>query len=433
MNDDQRLLKHDTATKEAGNVARSAVLRKADRGDDGSCRRLKRFAFAVSVAILASTPAAAASLSAPVVETTPETRALPLTEGLKEENPMQNHAPVVVQSTVDRYQAQFFDGWWGKTDVQAGPHGHLWFHRRQMEAAGWLEPLDIVVAVSGASALFGYVEDGFMPKYAFHRVGVAERVAKATGFGYEWVRYKDTDDAWRILKESVDAGKPVSAAYVEDVLFAGYQDAEEVEDRKVFAIALEPEDFGTWWNWKQFRKWSKSEGKHNGQRLGRHTKRVAADDPATVALRVMKDLVAWSSAPPAQVQKAFPKAIWGVAGISTCAEHCDDIEGRKEWGFCHNLNSQWPTRKSTSVYLKQVAEERIFPDTVSKHLLAAGDLYQKAYDEWVTAYNNVSWGGPKDGDANPENRKIAAKALRNAADCESRAISELKKVMASLG
>jgi hypothetical protein len=431
MNDDLRLLWQHAETEAAARPGPWPwpTLSRRDGGEHGPRKRPLGLGAVVSVALLASaiTPSAASAAAADA--RAPETKTLPATEVIKKEAAMQDHDPVFVQSTVDRYRKQFFDGWWDKTEVPAGPHGHLWFHRRQMEAAGWREPLDIVVAVSGASALFGYVEDGFMPKYAFHRVGVAGRVTKATGFGYEWVRYQDVDDAWRILKESVDAGKPVSAAHVEDVLFAGYQDAVAVEDRKVFAIALEPEDYGTWWSWKQFSRWSKSEGKHNGQRLGRHTKREEAEDPATVALRVMKDLVEWSQSPPESVRKAFPKAIWGVAAITACAEHCADIEGRKKWGFCHNLNSQWPTRKSTAAYLRKVAADNLFSEDVSKRLDGASDLYQKAYDEWVVAYKNVSWGGPDGGDANPENRKTAAAALRRAADAERAAIGEIEKIL----
>ena len=344
---------------------------------------------------------------------------------------MSVYSPVVVQSAVDAYNQQFPNGWWDKNNVNAGPHAHFWFHLRQMQAAGWKKAdLDTIVAVSGASALLGYDEDGFMPKYAFHHVGVHNRIAKATGFGYKWVQYKDAEHAWNILKESVDSGRPISVAHVEDAMLVGYRDAAEQNDRKVFAIALEPEDYGKWWTWKEFEKWSVTEGRHNGRRMGRHTQRVATEPPKTVVLRVMRDLVAWSTTPPENVRKAFPKAQWGLTAIASCAEHCGDTKNRAEWGFCHNLNSQWPTRKSTAAYLQAVAKNDVFPLSVSNHIMNASENYRKSYDQWVIAYRQVSWGGPKDGAKKQDLRNVAAEALRKASEFETAAISDLKAALA---
>ncbi|MHC4503068.1 MAG: hypothetical protein ACYTFI_07175 [Planctomycetota bacterium] len=344
---------------------------------------------------------------------------------------MSTYKPVIVQSALDAYNKQFPEGWWDKSKVNAGPHAHFWFHLRQMQAAGWKEAdLDTIVAVSGASALLGYEEGGFMPKYAFHHVGVHDRIAKATGFGYEYVRYKDAEHAWSILKESLDSGRPVSAAHAEGVMLVGYQDAEDNAGRKVFAIALEPEDYGKWWTWKEFENWSVTAGRYNGQRMGRHTERVPTEPPRTVALRVMRDLVSWSTTPPERVRKAFPKARWGLAAVESCAEHCADVKGRKEWGFCHNLNSQWPTRKSTATYLRSVATEGLFPEGIGKHLMSASENYRKAYDQWVVAYRQVSWGGPKDGSKRQDTRSIAAEALRKASEFETAAINDLKAALA---
>ena len=339
--------------------------------------------------------------------------------------------PVVVQNAIDAYNQQFPEGWWDKSKVNAGPHAHFWFHLRQMQAAGWKEAdLDTIVAVSGASALLGYEEEGFMPKYAFHHVGVHNRIAKATGFGYEWVQYRDVEHAWSILKESVDSGRPISAAHAEDVMLVGYQDAPVQGDRKVFAIALEPEDYGKWWTWKEFKTWSVTEGRHNGRRMGRHTERVPTESPKSVALRVIRDLVAWSTMPPENVRKAFPKAQWGLAALASCAEHCGDTKSRAEWGFCHNLNSQWPTRKSTATYLQSTAKKDLFQQRVSKHIMNASEDYRKSYDQWVNAYRQVSWGGPKDGAKKEEVRKVAAEALLKASKFESTAIGELKAALA---
>jgi hypothetical protein len=94
-------------------------------------------------------------------------------------------------------------------EVYIQPYVYLSAHLVQMRAQGWDVDFDQVAAVSGASALFGYQPDDFMPKYAHLIIEPDRRIAEATGFGYEWVPFEGQEGAWQVLVESIDAGTSV--------------------------------------------------------------------------------------------------------------------------------------------------------------------------------------------------------------------------------
>ena len=122
-----------------------------------------------------------------------------------------------------------------------------------MRAAEWREvDFDQLAAVSGASALFAYESGEFMPKYANLSIGIDERIAEATGFGYEWVDFRGVDGAWELIKESVDSDRSVKGWDWENILSAGYQDALEPEGRRIYAMVDGPDTYSRWWTWEEF-------------------------------------------------------------------------------------------------------------------------------------------------------------------------------------
>ena len=142
--------------------------------------------------------------------------------------------------------------------VYVQPCVYLSTHLVEMWAAGWKDmDFDTLAAVSGCSALFGYQPKTFMPKYAHVWIDMHERVAQATGFGYEWVSVDGADRAWEVVKESIDAGKPVKGWHYENLLFGGYEEAAEKSGRKVFVMADGPDTLAEWWTWEQFGQWVK--------------------------------------------------------------------------------------------------------------------------------------------------------------------------------
>jgi hypothetical protein len=348
-----------------------------------------------------------------------------------------NHPPVLLQQAADQFHDLILRQ--GEHSVRAGdevyiqPYVYLSTHLVQMRAQGWDVDFDQLAALSGASALFAYQPGEFMPKYAHLYVDPDGRTAQATGFGYAWTGFADTESAWQLIVESVDAGRSAKGWDWENILFAGYQDAAEPEERKVFAMADGPDTYAKWLTWSEFGEWVERVQGWNMPRLGRHTGRVEAKPADEVALRVMRDLVAWSTTPPDDVRKAFPQATFGLPGIETYAAACEGSDLNDDWVACHDVNGQWTTRNATSVYLQRVAEAGLFPQRVNAHLLAAAGAYRAAYESWQELYNRyLGHGVPEAARKTVEHRRAGAAAVRLGLEHERKALAEVERALAAL-
>ncbi|MBL7199441.1 MAG: hypothetical protein ISS56_04780 [Anaerolineae bacterium] len=334
---------------------------------------------------------------------------------------------------------QTFDdliGRFGEHAVAAGdevyiqPYVDLSLHLIQMRVAGWTDmDYDQLAAVSGASALYGYEPGAFMPKYAHLDVSPGERIAEATGFGYEWVGFEGMDGAWSLLVESVDAGRPVKGWDWENIMFAGYQDAHVAEDRRVYALADGPDTYAKWLTWGEFGEWAKRVEGWKAAQLGRHTERIPTKPVEEVALRVIRDLVAWSTEPPEHVRESYPKVTFGLAGIAAYAADCADIDTHGDWTACHDINPQWTVRNSTGVYLKRVAGSGAFSEGVNAHLLAAAEQYRAAYECWQAFYALLGHKATEGAKAVGERRLAGAAVVRAWQAHEKAGVAAVEKAL----
>jgi hypothetical protein len=347
------------------------------------------------------------------------------------------HAPVLLQEAVDLFHELILRQ--GEHSVMAGnevyiqPHVYLSTHLVQMRAQGWETDFDDVAAVSGASALFAYQPGEFMPKYAHLYIDPDARIAEGTGFGYEWVDFPDAEGAWKLIVETVDSGRSAKGWDWENILFAGYQDPDEPEARKVFAMADGPDTYAKWLAWSEFGEWVERVQGWGMPRLGRYTGRVEAKPADHVALRMMRDLVAWSAIPPEAARKAFPEATFGLAGIEACAADCEGSDVNEDWLACHNINGQWSLRNSTGVYLRRVAEAGLFPEQVNAHLLAAASAYRAAYESWQELYDRyLGHHVPEEARKTAAHRKGGAAAVRSGLEYEKAALTEIERALAVL-
>jgi hypothetical protein len=304
-----------------------------------------------------------------------------------------------------------------------------------MRAAGFDDvDLDDVVTLGGAGGLFGYRHGDFSPKYAFLHVGFDRRITEATGFDYEWLAFDDIEGAWRIVTESVDAGKPVKAMYVEGILFIGYRDHEDPEQRLVYGISQEEPGFSKWMTWDEFAEWENTARQWQNAQLGRYTKRVGARPPAQTVCVVLEDLVQFSKQPPTEVTEKLKGTLWGLAALDQYTSDCGDMEEYPEWTICHDMNSQWPTRKCTAAWLNRLATTDLFDVNVDEHLIAASKHYQAAYESWITAFHQCGWRAPKpwkEAGKDPQRRRKAAVAIEGAAEHERAAITAIEKALAA--
>ncbi|MGD8240676.1 MAG: hypothetical protein PVH68_19145, partial [Armatimonadota bacterium] len=314
-------------------------------------------------------------------------------------------------------------------DIYPQPYCYLTTLLIQMHAAGWKDiDLETLAAVSGASAFFGYERGEFGPKYAFHHRDPNGLVAQATGYGTGSVRAGDAAEAWEFVRESVDSGRPVSGWHGELMLLAGYRDADEEADRQLFAMKDGNGYFAEWWDWETFAEWV-----GGGQHLSRHSGRVEPEPEREVALRVIRDLVALSEGVPESVQKAFPNATFGLAGIEAWAADCADMEEHEDWGMCHPENPQWTVRNSTAIYLERLAEKGVPSAQATEHVRRASESYRAAYRSWQGAYGLVGYAAPDGSGKVKEKRLAAADAVRRAAEHERAAIAELRLALQAEG
>lgn len=310
--------------------------------------------------------------------------------------------------------------------VYPQPAVYLTTHLVEMWAAGWKDAdFDTLAAVSGASALFAYQPDEFMPKYANLHIGMDDRVAEATGFGYEWLPFEDTGSAWPIIRETIDSGRPLKGWHWENLLIGGYRDAARKEDREVFVMDDGPGTTAEWWTWQRFTEWT-AEWPHF---LGRHTRRVETAPAKEIALRVMSDLAEWSANPPDAVAREYPEAKFGLEGIQAYAADCADTEAYDDWVACHPINPQWTVRNSTAVYLDQVAGSRIFPAHIAEHIAAAAREYRAAYEDWREFHNQLGHDAPGNAGKTKERRLAGAAAIRRALEHEKAGITSLRQAL----
>ncbi|MBT3269949.1 hypothetical protein HN371_22570 [Candidatus Poribacteria bacterium] len=304
------------------------------------------------------------------------------------------------------------------------PCVYLSLHLVQMREAGWDDiDYDHIAAVSGASALFAYEPDSFDPKYANLSIGMDDRIADATGFGYAWTPFSGAEGAWRAIVQSVDAGRSVKGWDWENILFAGYEDAGESAERRVYAMTDGPGTYSKWLTWEEFGSWVARIEEWGVGKLGSHTERVPTRPAGDIAARVLGDLVAWSDESPQHLREKYPDATFGLAGIELYAEHCADMEQFEDFGSCHGINPLWCHRNSSAAYLRRVADEDVFAEATDERLTTAANEFRAAYLYWKQFGLHLTHGGSEGAGTSKEHREEGASALRKALAHEKAALA----------
>ena len=290
------------------------------------------------------------------------------------------------------------------------------------------------MTVSGAGLLFAYEPNDMMPKYAHLWLDLDKGIAETTGFGWERIKFRDEDEAWNLVKETIDSGRPAKGHFLETMLFVGYQDVAKRGDRKLYIMGDPFPGPGEWWTWKQFGEWVQ---KFTSHEIGRHTKKMPKATKKKIAFQVIKDAVDWSKNPPAAVKNRFPNTPFGFAAIQAYAEDVADFSGKPKeyfketaWLGCHAINPQWTARNSTAVYLERLAADKIFSPGINACLVAASNEYKAAYTEWKQFYMQLGYVAPENAWDNETNRLAGAAAVRKALEHEQTAVNELEKALA---
>lgn len=315
------------------------------------------------------------------------------------------------------------------------PRSAMTTHLVCMRAAGWKDAdYDTLMTVSGFGISFAYHRKekfwvGWVPP-----PGADERIARATGFGWQWLHLRDAESAWRLLKRTIRAKRPIRAPYIEELVFAGHQEANRKADRKVLVLCVPFAHPGKWWSWDQFQHWFDTES-HGF--LARHTKRVEQAPPRETAEQVVKTIVQWALHHPLSDNKDYGQVEFGLAGIEAYAADIEDLELTSDdfaagWLGCHAIYPQWTARKCTANYLKGAAGR--FPTKVAARIRAAVKEYNAAYKAWQGWEKHLGRDGkaPKNAWRTKTHRLAGAKAVRRAAEHEKAAIIELAQALAAM-
>ncbi len=346
---------------------------------------------------------------------------------------------VWLEGAEELFNQHFEDSKNGQTTPWA-ERSDTYMYLTQMRISGWDADYADLITVAGYGPSFAYapgLTDKWMVHY-FPPVGRDERIAHATGCRYSWRQYKDIEEYWKALKQTVDKGHTVHGPNEEDILFIGYEDAEKPEDRKVLPLAsvfVEDDE----WTWEQFKKW------HSrpmvGGWFGCVEESVEPWLAKQSAVEVMTMMVSVANGQDSR-RKENDGVQWGIEGIEAYAVDLADMtkSGAKEddggffqggWRGCHNIYPQMSGRPAAATYLKRIAP--LFDEAVRKHIIAAADEYQKATLAWkafseqlgrelVGVEHDVAW-------TTESHRKAGANAVKKAAEHERAAVAEIQKTL----
>ncbi len=299
-----------------------------------------------------------------------------------------------------------------------------------MRIAGWQDAdYATLMPVSGYGLTFAYEAKAQSGAHFHKPAGADERIARATGFGWEWLRFDDVETYWQALKQTIDSGRPVQAPHMEEVLFVGYQEAEKKRNRRVRPLAIPVfVDPGTWWTWREFEAWFREFGGYLGRFTGRQETLPARD----VAIDTMEALVTLAYDDPRRDDPDFDRVCWGLAGIEAFATDMADVTKKERqfcsgWFGCHDSNPQTTARQLTGRYLAQVAD--LFDDPVAGRMREAARDYQRAHEAWLKWDRHLGRYGPNNGWRSRMHRLAGAEAAREALEHERRAVEVIRETL----
>jgi hypothetical protein len=301
-----------------------------------------------------------------------------------------------------------------------------------MCTAGWDIDYETLMPVSGYGLTFAYEAKAQSGAHFWAPQGTDERIARATGFGWEWVHFNDIEDCWQALKETINSGRPIHAPHMEEVLFIGYQEAENKRHRKVRPLAIPVfVDPGKWWSWKEFQAWFQE---YDGY-LGRFTHQTDPQSDKETAIEVLNTIVTMAYNDPRSQKPDMQGVGWGLAGIEAFAKDIGNLAMKERhfcsgWFGCHDSNPQWTARQLTARYLHNAAD--LFKPDVASLIREAAGFYDDAHQAWMQWDEQLGTQSPPRAWRNQQRRLAGARAVQLAAKHERNAIEKIQQALAAL-
>lgn len=265
-----------------------------------------------------------------------------------------------------------------------GAQSWLLAHLTQMHAAGRADvDYHTLAVVSGCAALLTYARDDVRSLNALLMLDPGRRVAEATGFGYENIRFRDRNQVWRTIRQSIDAGLSLKAwGGGGAVIVAGYEDDPDGWDRHMF-VTPDGDNIGGSWKGGQFiTDWVDDARRCGTLTVGRHTESIVAQPKAQVAAQAIGNLVKWGKHPPDVITRTLRGIVLGLESIDAAAESCAKGDLPAERTGLLAIATAWTLRLSTAIYLERLADGDVLPTELAPHIRAASELYRDAYGAW---------------------------------------------------
>ena len=297
---------------------------------------------------------------------------------------------------------------------------------------------ETLMAVSSFGLGFYYHPKVFGPTYIppMDWPNTHEHVARATGWRMREIPKAETpEQAWGIVKESIDAGRPVIGYFfMGEHVFVGYEAAPKPEDRKMMIVhpfAYQPK----WMTWKEFADWSRGNG------FAVVDKRTEPMPQRELAIETMQWLVTCAEGDHrTELGWVPPDAKAGLEGLLAFSADVGDVTKTPDdldagWLGCHCICPQASGRMSAAMYLEKAIKH--LDGDAAWHLRQAANAYRWSQDDWLRFRKEFAGGegleGLKKQWTDPKRRANGRRWLRRAWGLERRAIASVRNALVALG
>ncbi|GEM_PF-1657828 len=283
---------------------------------------------------------------------------------------------------------------------------------------------DDLIMLQGMGTAFAYDPKRFFVMYQFldDPEQTAKYLAEGTGFDWQIAAPPDPDAAWQLVKQCVDAQTPLAAAWFDDFLIAGYIDAPQRENRRIYTMGRW--SLGGWIDWPEFIS--------QCQQFGQFAYPTGKPVPKVDMTRfILQRIVQCAQADPRQGAPFANNARFGLDGMEAYAADVADPAKPASyfdpaWQACHAINRQWHARESAANWLARVAATQ--PAAAADHLNRASALYRQSHDLWLQFRTLLT---PEPGQtleakwSEPAPRQQGAQLIRQAIALEKQAADQI--------
>lgn len=242
---------------------------------------------------------------------------------------------------------------------------------------------DDLIMLQGMGTAFAYDPKRFSVIYAFLDDPEQTAAYLAQGTGFDWQvaprPRPDPDAPWQLVKQCVDAQTPLVASWFDDFFVAGYIDAPQKENRRIYTMGRW--SLGGWIDWPEFVS--------QCQQFGQFAYPTGKPVPKVDMTRfILQRIVQCAQADPRQGAPFAKNASFGFAGMEAYAADIAD-PGKPAsyfdpaWQACHAINRQWHARESAANWLARAARTQPGAAAAADHLNRASALYRQSHDLWL--------------------------------------------------